>query len=93
MHILTKLNIDVGPVLEDAAEDHYAHCGVKIKYFILPVLQFEKLRREPGFVMTADSYIGRWKSFIVIKNPDSRKCEMREEKDTHHYPVYYFEGE
>jgi len=93
MHILTELKVSLGPVLEDAANDHFSCTGVKIKYFILPTLQFEKLRREPGFLMTGISYIGEWNEFIIIKNHTSQKCEMREEKDTHHYPVYYFEGE
>lgn len=93
MHILTELKVKLGPVLEDAARDHFYCNGVKIKYFILPVLQFEKLRREQGFEITGISYIGNWNGFIVIKNRASQNCAMREEKDTHHYPVYYFEGE
>lgn len=92
MHILTKLKIDVGPVLEDAAADHYAHTGQHIKYFILPVLQFEKLKREPGFVLSGFSYIGKWKNFEIIKNKNSLKCQMREAHDTHHYDVYYYKG-
>lgn len=91
MHILTKLKVELGPVLLDAAKGHFFCTGLKIKYFILPTLQFEKLRREPGFELTGISYIGEWRNFIIIKNHTSHKCEMREERNTNHYPVDYFD--
>jgi len=90
MHILTKLKINVGPVLEDAEEDHFNHSGVRIEKFILPAFMYAKLSTEPGFYQDPEvKTLGFWKGFKIVRRDSVPYPMMSEFECNARYQVFY----
>lgn len=87
MHVLTELKIEIGPVLIDAAVDHYRVCGSPIQYFILPAWMYIKLTREPGFIHSEISCMGRYKGITTFKADAAKRPLMRERGCNFNYEV------
>lgn len=92
MSVLNQMNIQVGPVLVDAAINHFHVCGTAIDCFILPKWMFEKLSKEPGFELAGTAWIARYDGFTVFRANHCGRATMRETGSSYDYNVFQ-EGE
>jgi len=88
-HILTRLGVHVGPVLMDAAQDHFNVTGVPIDSFFLPTWMFCKLSRELEFKQSSVSSMGYFNGRIVFRCDRLIEPVMREKNDDFNYAVFY----
>ncbi len=89
MHILTKLNINIGPVLADAAQDHFNTSGVPIDAFFLPTWMFVKLSGEPEFEISSVGSMGKFLGRFVFRCDKLDEPIMREKHDSYNHAVFY----
>lgn len=80
MHILTELNIQIGPVLDAAVKTHFEDTGVKVVALALPVWQFTKLRTEADFQPSGFEPVtaGEWKGIKVFRGINLWRALMKE---------------
>lgn len=92
MHVLTEINVNVHPVLLNAAKEHFFQSGVQIIAFKLPVWMYEKLKREPGFKESAITGWGQFLGYKVMRS-SNHIPKMYENHSAIEYDVFPEDGE
>lgn len=87
MHVLTELNVQIGPLLAYKACEHAQLSNGPIEVFALPAWMYRKLSGEPGFSPSDIDCMADWNGFLIFKLSNSARPYMCERGDRFKYPV------
>ncbi len=87
MHLLTQLKIEVGAVLEEAANLHEFMYDKKIHAAVLPAWMFKKLEKEKDFESAGCKWMGNYQGISVYAADNKTKPVMAERGGKFVWPV------